>query len=620
MSCSLQEHTELLDGWSTDSDSYGSDFTPDEAELLSDLIDSADKHGVVAKTEIETATFDDSRRSPIPDIEDHAYLRLALGEAAVADTGVEEYTYSGGGFCSIPFEFLLLTDGCGDKRLAPGRGSQVSRRAQDKGESESLKSDGSDWKRPVLKPVAKEEKEESVTVQKEGEEEEVDTRSPLDRFRRPPAKGLSVSDLVAPSWCELQYWYTLTTYGWKRRTPAMKRGTVVHRILENEVHTSVPVEVATKEEVWALRIWNMIYGLRTLRDTGLTRELEVWGKVDGEIVIGVIDMLSYECPDEELEASMGVGMGNAGVKSTNELPVEESADNLYPNIARAHADEDEGDRRIYLTDVKTRDLRGRGVPALESSSFRPAMMQLQLYYHFLSRLIESDDITIEDIATRFDLKTDKPLSDAFLAQVGTINDDYFDTEACSWTQSQDNEPPSSTNDSTSERQDSLTVLLNHNSLSNLWDLLKENLRLTFLHYAEPTQTPTQDTEPTSLLSPILTVSYMSPASKKSRSKSRSRSRSQSPDTEDIPTESQLQSQAEEYMPQGSRSFIFDPQSLYPYLADGMQWWRGKRPARGVHESEAWKCQICDFKDGCSWREEMFETHLKEVKARKAAGR
>ena len=35
--------------------------------------------------------------------------------------------------------------------------------------------------------------------------------------------------------------------------------------------------------------------------TGLTRELEVMGVVDGEVIIGIIDELSYACPDEELE-------------------------------------------------------------------------------------------------------------------------------------------------------------------------------------------------------------------------------------------------------------------------------------------------------------------------------
>lgn len=80
----------------------------------------------------------------------------------------------------------------------------------------------------------------------------------------------------------------------------MKQGTTIHKTLEDEVHTTVSVEVATKEDALALRIWNIIQGLCTLREFGMTRELEVWGLVDGELVNGVIDQLSYECPDPSL--------------------------------------------------------------------------------------------------------------------------------------------------------------------------------------------------------------------------------------------------------------------------------------------------------------------------------
>ena len=55
-----------------------------------------------------------------------------------------------------------------------------------------------------------------------------DLRSPLERFRTKPKKALSVTDLISPSWCELQYWYALTKCGKKRRTPAMRQGSKVH--------------------------------------------------------------------------------------------------------------------------------------------------------------------------------------------------------------------------------------------------------------------------------------------------------------------------------------------------------------------------------------------------------
>jgi exonuclease V len=128
----------------------------------------------------------------------------------------------------------------------------------------------------------------------------------------------------------------------------------------------------------------------------------------------------------------------------------------------------------------------------------------------------------------------------------------------------------------------MTILLDHNSLSSLWSLMKAQLRLTFLPSspdspALPSLPPSssQDT-PSTLLSPLLTATYVSFSS------------------------------AEPIKYLGSKSFLFDPASLSTYLADGMRWWRGDRSARGVQLADAWKCRICDYRDECTWREEKEE--------------
>ncbi len=152
-------------------------------------------------------------------------------------------------------------------------------------------------KRLVESDSSRAERARSVSAQPSNTPEGVpDTRSPLERFRTAPKKPLSVTDLISPSWCELQYWYTLTKHGRKKRTPAMKQGTVVHKSLEDQVHKTVPITIQSKEDAWGLRIWNTIQGLRTLRDRGMTRELEIWGVVDGQVISGVIDELSYLAP------------------------------------------------------------------------------------------------------------------------------------------------------------------------------------------------------------------------------------------------------------------------------------------------------------------------------------
>ncbi|KAL2855902.1 exonuclease V [Aspergillus pseudoustus] len=451
----------------------------------------------------------------------------------------------------------------------------------------------------------------------------LDTRSPVERFRRPPNKAFSVTDLVSPAWCEVQYWYTLTKHGRKRRTPAMKRGSTMHRSLEDEIYTTVPIEITTKEDALALRIWNIIQGLRTLREFGITRELEIWGMVEGELVNGVIDQLSNECPDSELEASaashyaevaasravmpeyqmsltdylLSPAQGGKTIADLSSHEVEPQA--VEEPISSQSSSELQHLPRIYMTDIKTRG--SSSTPTVKSSSFRPTMLQLQLYYHMLNRLILSDDVTIELLASRYELDPKKVFSDAFITEVGSLNDRFFDALSSmefdpdyiptpedalirheSSQESDDTEPrqwiPSASQDSTS-------VLLAHNNLTTLWKLMKHQLRFTFL---PPTlksipvapsipsefQPPVLDSYPT-ILSPVLTARYLSSA-----------------------PNANLQSRV-----LGSRSFLFDPKSLEAYLSDQMNWWRGQRTPRGVEVMEAWKCRICEFQDECEWRQE-----------------
>ncbi|KAI5295022.1 hypothetical protein KEM55_006357, partial [Ascosphaera atra] len=281
---------------------------------------------------------------------------------------------------------------------------------------------------------------------------------PLDLFRKPPRKVLSVSDLVATSWCELQYWYTLTKHGRKPPTQAMKLGTKAHKTLEDQVHTTVPIDIMTREDGWALRIWNLIQGLRTLRATGMTREFEVWGVVDGELVTGIIDQIATECPNQELEKKEAENYSQISTKeakvsaqqmSLNDFLQKEAGGktlNVFEAMMAGSKDTqpeqpeqaDPGEEkpkkrgrkkkelRYYITDVKTRGGKSPSVPTLSSSGFVPTSLQLQLYYHLLTRLVTTDETTIEQIVERNRLDLDAPFSDTFLAQIGNLDQPEFD--------------------------------------------------------------------------------------------------------------------------------------------------------------------------------------------------
>jgi exonuclease V len=450
---------------------------------------------------------------------------------------------------------------------------------------------------------------EAEWIQQDPTAAALDTRTPVERYRQAPNKAFSVTDLVSPAWCELQYWLTLTKHGRKKPTAAMKKGSSMHKTLEDEIYTTVPVEVTTKEDAWGLRIWNVIQGLRMLRDYGITRELEVWGVVDGEFVNGVIDELSYECPNSELEATaagyyadvvasraalpeyqmslsdylLSSSQGGMKLSDLGQNEVEEMGHiepDLPPEVYNL--------RRIYLTDVKTKG--NRSLPTVKSTGFRPTLLQLQLYYHMLNQMITSDDVTIDLLATRYDFDAQKPFTSAFVSEVGGLNDQFFD--ALSSQESEQNEGPSNAS------EDSTSLLLTHNNLSHLWSLMIQQLRLTFL----PEQSSnTQSIAPSipsvsqpellesypTLLSPVLTARYLSSAA------------NEDPGRQLI----------------GSRSFLFDPTSLTSYLSDQMTWWRGERDPRGVDIMDAWKCRMCDFRDECSWREEREMAY-----ARRGGGR
>ncbi len=378
-----------------------------------------------------------------------------------------------------------------------------------------------------------------------------DTRSPLERFRTQPKKALSVTDLVSPAWCELQYWYTLTLHGRKRRTPAMRQGSKVHQVLEDQVHTKVHVRLETKEDAWGLRIWNVIQGLRTLRDDGLTRELEIWGTVDGLVVNGIIDELSYSCPDTVMEEPLQSPATKA------EPPLDQATISDFFKAAGGTSLEEATrtkrrtrTKKVYLCDVKTRGVRN--LPS--GAAFRPTKIQLMLYHRLLAALA-TNNLDFSILTTRYGLDPLKTFLDSFLAQIGGLYESseqpFLDAEE-EQDSSQESEP--------SWSQDSLATLLAHKNLSAIWSLMISEFQITLPDGADS-------------LGKVLKAEY--------------RSRE---DGEIL----------------GSKTFAMDDLELSTYINHEMEWWKGERQAEGVAVEEAFKCRSCEFADNCEWRIKKVE--------------
>ena len=323
--------------------------------------------------------------------------------------------------------------------------------------------------------------------------------------------------------------------------------------LEDEVHTTVKIDILTKEDGFGLRLWNLVQGLRTLRDTGLTRELEVWGMVDENLVNGVIDILSYENPNPEFEEELS-SQESQGAYHQSSL-----TDFFPPKKTNK-----ESSPLIYLADVKT---RGTLAP-VSKALLRPAKIQLLLYHQFLSEMA-AGRLDLLKVFRRYGLDPDDPFSDTFIAQIGSLHDEIFvDAPSSSQTDTHDpnnsQDAPSSSFPTTSSSPG--PDLLKYRTLRELMSLVKHELELTF-------------PEAENSLGHMLRVQYVYRADGREL------------DQHDFPV---------------SR------QALQAYLSKYMAWWRGDRKAKGVEIEEAFKCRTCEFASDCSWRQNMDEERVRKA--------
>lgn len=382
---------------------------------------------------------------------------------------------------------------------------------------------------------------------------------------------MTVTDVVGPGYCEVKFWYNLTNYGKTPTTKAMKQGTKIHKQKEMEVHTEVPVALATKEDKFGLRLWNVIQGLRTLRATGLTRELEVMGLVEGEVMIGIIDEVTETCPDEELEHTIleKTESSKAGKKEKKDAGQRSMMDFLPPPSSAVSITSTHGKpRMIYLTDIKTRNTPNVPRPA----QMKQTQMQLMMYRRLLLDLA-ANTVDPQIIFERYDVDPNKPFSDTFIASMGSID---FSSQPSSTNRSDEANDANDeffTPQSSQQQQDPLEEVLAHTTLTSLWaHMIAEFARTISVNISS------------SNVSHLLTAEF-----RKS-------------DTGRVI---------------GTRSFEYDGKALDPYVQDVMKWWRGEREPRGVEIEDAVKCRWCEFAEGCEWRKGKVEEMLEKGRLKNA---
>jgi exonuclease V len=343
----------------------------------------------------------------------------------------------------------------------------------------------------------------------------------------------------------------------------MKQGTKVHQALEAQVHDVVPVDVTTREDGWGLRIWNVIQGLRTLRATGMTRELEVWGVVDGQVVNGVIDEIGVKCPDSELEEALELSKTQQDGAKVRLPPEQKSILDYYDMPSQQHdtanpwlgslAPNNGPTKKVYITDVKTR--MAPSIP--QGSSLKPTNIQLHLYHHLLVALA-TNNVPADAIFGRYKLNANATFTDGFIAAIAALEDNFISE--------------TSTGENFAEfnsRSDSVSELSQHNSLTLLWSLMITEFARTIPSAAH--------------VGNIL--------------------------------QAEFRKQSDGSMI-GNKVFPFEEGVLRGYIEDGMRWWKGEREAMGVDVEDAWKCGSCEFREGCRWRESKVQEAVRKFREKR----
>ncbi len=198
-----------------------------------------------------------------------------------------------------------------------------------------------------------------------------------------------------------------------------------------------------------------------------------------------------------------------------------------------------------------------------------------MIYRYLLADLATNKVPTDALFSRHGLDTEKPFTDEFIAQVGSLNNYETETETETFydaPSSPDEAPNDLPETPPSSTQDSLQTLLEHNSLSRLWTLMLREFATTM---------PLGDQS----IGHVLKAEYRDQA-----------------DGSIL----------------GIKTFVYDDEVLQAYLGDELSWWKGEREARGVVVEEAYKCRMCEFAGECEWRKGKIEEALRAHRERAGA--
>jgi len=197
----------------------------------------------------------------------------------------------------------------------------------------------------------------------------------------------------------------------------MEKGTRVHKILEEQVHTVVPVELTTAEDVWGLKLFNMYQGLLSLGQQGLARELPVFGFWGEVMISGIIDEISYLPPESRVMDSGGVGEGNPEreKKRRRRWRWNGGIENALA-AEKFKVPKGRGTKVAYVCDTKTRS--SKSLPL--ASQVKATGLQLMLYNRLLGEL-RSGKMDFGIVLKLFELDGNAKFSDSFIVEIAGLD-------------------------------------------------------------------------------------------------------------------------------------------------------------------------------------------------------
>jgi exonuclease V len=114
----------------------------------------------------------------------------------------------------------------------------------------------------------------------------------MDVLRKLKKSNIRATDIAAQFWCEKQM--ELGYLFGHKITTEIKKGKDIHEILENE--TNIPVLLMPKS--YADVLYKIFYtstlAIKTLKENGRAREIQIYGSINGFPVVGKIDQLEYK--------------------------------------------------------------------------------------------------------------------------------------------------------------------------------------------------------------------------------------------------------------------------------------------------------------------------------------